>query len=205
VCATAARPLLPPRIGAVDRPPRPLHTRRMQPPPCASSLRAAGLKEKLFSPLPSIATEHPPTPLCLSPSTSAPSSPLLCRRCAAAPQDPLAIAREPHIIAEQVLPTLGQVNNQRARTSSVSPTFLCHSQLLIGRSTPTKSTPFATSPSTTTAWGTSPTSPASPTSAPLTPHRSPTFRRAHRHYEPTPVSLPPSKTPNWVPHLAISL
>jgi hypothetical protein len=52
---------------------------------------------------------------------------------------------------------------------------------------------------------TSLTSPASPTSTPLTPHRSPTFHQAHRHRKPTPVSLPPSKTPNWVPHLAISL
>jgi hypothetical protein len=56
-----------------------------------------------------------------------------------------------------------------------------------------------TSPSTTAPWGTSPTSPCSPTSAPPTPPWSPTFHRAHRHRGTTPVSLPPSKTTNWVP------
>jgi hypothetical protein len=63
---------------------------------------------------------------------------------------------------------------------------------------PTPSLVF-TSTSTTAPWGTSPTSPSLPTSAPPTPHWSPTFRRAHRRHEPTLVSLPLSKTPNWVP------
>jgi hypothetical protein len=48
-------------------------------------------------------------------------------------------------------------------------------------------------------WGTLPTSPSSPMSAPPTPHQSPTFCRAHRRHEPTPVCLSPSETPNWVP------
>jgi hypothetical protein len=63
---------------------------------------------------------------------------------------------------------------------------------------PTPSLVF-TSTSTTAPWGTSPTSSSLPTSAPPTPHWSPTFCRAHRRHEPTPVSLPLSKTPNWVP------
>jgi hypothetical protein len=40
---------------------------------------------------------------------------------------------------------------------------------------------------------------------PSDPHRSATFRRAHHHCDTTPVSLPSSKSPNWVPHLAMSI
>jgi hypothetical protein len=83
----------------------------------------------------------------------------------------------------------------------MSPDFLYHSQLLVDRSTLAKSASFTTSSSTTVAWGTSLTSPASPMSAPPTPHRSSTSRRAHRRREPTPVSLPLSKTSNRDPEL----
>jgi hypothetical protein len=47
--------------------------------------------------------------------------------------------------------------------------------------------------STTAPWGTS------PTSTPPTRHRSSPSRRVHRRRKPTQVSLPPCKSPNWVP------
>jgi hypothetical protein len=40
-----------------------------------------------------------------------------------------------------MLPTLGQVNNWRTCTSSASPAFLCHGQLLVDRSTSAKCAP----------------------------------------------------------------
>jgi hypothetical protein len=54
-------------------------------------------------------------------------------------------------------------------------------------------------PSTNVPWGTSSASSYSPTSTTLTPHRSSSSHRVHRRREPTPVSFPPWKGPNWVP------
>jgi hypothetical protein len=54
-------------------------------------------------------------------------------------------------------------------------------------------------PSTAAPWGTSPASSSSPMSTTPTPHRSSSSNRVHRHREPTPVSFPPWKGPNWVP------
>jgi hypothetical protein len=102
--------------------------------------------------------------------------------------------------------------------SGEAPSYLDSSSRLLAASTPLPLTAFFgreglpdasplhptpglvfTSPSTTVPWGTLPTSPSSPMSAPPTPHQSPTFCRAHRRHKPTPVCLPPSETPNWVP------
>jgi hypothetical protein len=90
-----------------------------------------------------------------------------------------------------------------AAPTPLPPTVFLSREDLPGAS-PRRPTPglVFTCPSTTVPCGTSSASPSSPMSAPPTPHWSPTFRRAHRRREPTPVSLPPSKTPNWVPLLS---
>jgi hypothetical protein len=82
------------------------------------------------------------------------------------------------------------------------PTAFLGGDHLLGASPlrPTSSLVFAF-PSTTAPWGTSPTSPSSPMSTPPTSHRSSPSDRVHRRREPTKVSLPPCKSPNWVPPL----
>jgi hypothetical protein len=82
------------------------------------------------------------------------------------------------------------------------PTAFLSGDHLLGASPlrPTSDLVFAF-PSTTVPWGTSLTSPSSPTSTPPTTHRSSPSDRVHRRREPTQVSLPPCKSPNWVPPL----
>jgi hypothetical protein len=83
VHAIASQPVLPPRVGTVDRPPRPLQARRMQPPPCASSPCAIGPKEKPVLSSSCNGRRALATPLCLLPRLYsfiiAPLSPL-CHR-----------------------------------------------------------------------------------------------------------------------------
>jgi hypothetical protein len=70
----AAQPLPPPRVGAVDRPPRPLHMKRMQPPPRASSPLAVGPKEKPVLSSFNNSRRVLAAPFCLSLCSSAPSA-----------------------------------------------------------------------------------------------------------------------------------
>jgi hypothetical protein len=197
--AIAARPLPPPRVGAIDRLPRPLHVQRMQSPPRVSSPRAVGPKEKLVLSSSHNGRRALATPLCLSPRLysfiAAPLSPLRRRTSRPTSYRPVSPTSPP-----------SRCSQPRGKSTTDAPAWaLCHppSSAMANSSSTGRlrlSSPLCHLPEHHRGLG---YLPASSTSAPPTPHWSSTFRWAHHHREPTPVSLPPSKTPNWVPHLAI--
>jgi hypothetical protein len=182
---TLARLLPPPHAGTVDRPPRPLHVRRMQPPHRASSPRAIGPKEKHVLSSSRNGRRALTTPLGLLPHLysfiTAPLSPLCRRTSRPTSYRPMSPAPPPSRCSQ---PWGKSTTSAPARAPPRPPSSVMANSSWIVRLR--LSAPLT--------WGTSPT-----------PHRSPTLHRAHCRHEPTPVSLPPSKTPNWVPHLAISL
>jgi hypothetical protein len=191
---TAAWPLLPPRTGAIDRPPRSLHARHIQPPPCASPCRAVCAKEKRSLLFP----RQPAHSALLSPSASAPSLP-----CSFAPStEVLTTAHRSRAPRSHAKPAAEPPSAARHhRSTEPAPSFGCRGRLPVECHLRPPMCSSVTAVTSARAHRRSTNlEPAPSTSSPAYCHWFPTTGLLHRR-EPTMVSPSAACAPNRDPHL----